>query len=104
MSLPIYEKDFDDTLIDGHGEPLACQGCSDENHFVAAVHVVAISGKQAHDGHRLYCDNCHNAYLTGVQHGRRHEAACHGVPLTRSSSQEEPRKHVKAKRVRSRRT
>lgn len=70
-----YKYD-DDNLLVKHGEEVFCDN---EYCEARAQHLVAVSQEKAHDGHRRYCEACVDVYFVGLQHGRYHEAACHGM-------------------------
>jgi hypothetical protein len=78
-----YHYDDDGDLVDAAGEPVYC-----ENQYCdsLAEHVVPASSDKAHDGVCCYCEACVDVYFVGVQHGRYHEAACHGEAEFRDNS------------------
>jgi hypothetical protein len=83
MQPQITEIEDDDDEDDGE----YCQNPLCEN---KAYETVAATKSQPHDSTRNYCAACAEAYYVGVQHGRHHEAAVHGVTKDRGSSQEPP--------------
>jgi hypothetical protein len=76
------------TLYDKEGDPIDCDTEDCEGQAVASV---PVSCNAAHDGFRRLCSICHSAYLTGVQHGRFHEAANHGTVLGRDPYLDKPK-------------
>jgi hypothetical protein len=63
-----------------------------------ATQTVKVSINKPHDGKRRYCDSCYEVYMIGVQHGRHHEAAVHGVQVGQDSSQDKPKRQLPAGR------
>ncbi len=77
----LLEKDEDN-----EGEWVWCDGCGDAR----AVACVCVSIKKPHDEFWHCCPTCYEVYMSGVQHGRYHEAALHKTVPGRDSSQEKP--------------
>lgn len=84
-----HETNDASVLLDADGDKIYCQAewCEAE-----ATNCVAVSVDGAHDEFRHYCEACTEVYMVGVQHGRYHEAAAHGVKPGRDDSQTKPKK------------
>lgn len=64
--------------------------CDTEGCEAEASEKVRVSVNKPHDETRNYCYTCYEVYLTGVQHGRFHEAAIYKAKPHPGTSQLKP--------------